>query len=232
VNFSIAQGAGSLSAASAVTNSTGYATVTLSLTNFASTLLLVACVEPGSLPCQTVYGYLVPSASLQLQAVSGGWQIISGQSFQPVTVRVTDSFTPPNPVLGAAVVFQSTVMRPPGAGFAALWGDLIGPPTGVPFILGASQVTVISDANGLASFIPSLGSLTGILEDEVQISAGSSSLIEDVLLSVPQNTASVRTSILQVSGDDPPAKDDDDDAGGQASRDGTQSASREVQRSP
>ena len=54
------------------------------------------------------------AAALKLQAAAGAGQVVSGPAFQPLTVRVTDSFNPPNPVLGATVRFQSTVLRLPG----------------------------------------------------------------------------------------------------------------------
>ena len=109
VNFFLAEGSGSLSSASAITNSSGYASVTLTLTNFTASVQLNACVAPGNNPCQTIYGNAVAAAMMNLQAVSGAGQVVTGTAFQPLTVRVTDSSTPPNPVLGASVVFQSTV---------------------------------------------------------------------------------------------------------------------------
>ena len=97
VNFMIAQGSGSLSAASAVTNSQGYASVTLTLTDFSTSVQLSACVAPGNNPCQNIYGNAVAAAMLNLQAVAGAGQVVSGTAFQPLTVRVTDNSTPPNP---------------------------------------------------------------------------------------------------------------------------------------
>jgi hypothetical protein len=112
VNFRNLQGCGSLSCTTALTNSAGYASVTLSLTNFTN-VQVVACVASGS-PCQTVYGEAVGAAALKLQAVAGAGQVVSGPAFQPLTVRVTDSPNPPSPVLGATVLYQSTVLRLPG----------------------------------------------------------------------------------------------------------------------
>ncbi len=122
VDFRIAQGSGSLSAASAVTNSTGYASVTLTLTNFAANVQVVACVASGS-PCQTAYGNAVAATALSLQAVAGAGQVITAPPFRPLTVRLTDSSTPPNPVLGASVLFQSTVLRPPTNDLTLTSGD-------------------------------------------------------------------------------------------------------------
>jgi hypothetical protein len=71
VNFFFAYGSGTLSAPSAVTNSNGYATVTLTVTNFTDNLQVNACVAPGNTPCRNIYGNPVAPAMLNLQAVSG-----------------------------------------------------------------------------------------------------------------------------------------------------------------
>jgi hypothetical protein len=169
VNFVIMQGSGSLSSGSAVTNSSGYASVTLTLTNFVTSVQVSVCVAPGNNPCQTVYGQAVLPAMFNLQAVAGESQIVSGTSLQPLTVRVIDSSTPPNPVLGANVLFQSTVLRP-------LENDLTliptGDPASMPVILSVGQTAIQSDVNGLASFTPSLGTFTGPLEVEIEVLAG------------------------------------------------------------
>ena len=188
VNFRIAQGTGSLSSATAVTNSSGYASVTLTLTDFTANVQLTACVAPGNSPCQTVYGNAVAAALLNLQAVAGAGQVVTGQAFQPLSVRVTDSSTPPNPILGASVQFQATVLRLAGGDLALAPGDPTNTQTGMPVILSASQSSVTSDANGLASFVPTVGSFTGLLEVEIQVSAGISATLEDVEESFPAST--------------------------------------------
>jgi hypothetical protein len=185
VNFIVDQGTASLSSSTAVTNSAGYATITLNLTNFTSNVQLSACVLPGPGPCQTIYGNAVAASLMNLQPVAGGMQVITGQTFQPLTVRVTDSSMPPNPVLGASVLFQSTVMRPSGDGFAIVTGDSATTQTGVPSILSAAQSMVQSDINGVSSIVPSVGSFNGLLEIEIQISAGTSAFLQDVLESFP-----------------------------------------------
>jgi hypothetical protein len=185
VNFRIAQGSGSLSSATAVTSSTGYASVTLTLTNFTANVQLTACVAPGNSPCQTVYGNAVAAGLLNLQAVAGAGQVVTGQAFQPLVVRVTDSSTPPNPILGASVLFQSTVQRPAGSDLALIPGDPTNTQTGMPVILSASQSSVTSDANGLASLVPTVGSFTGVLEVAIQVSAGTSAVLQDLMESFP-----------------------------------------------
>jgi hypothetical protein len=185
VNFAVGQGSGSLSAASAVTNSQGYATVTLTLTNFTASVQVSACIAPGGSPCQTFSGNAVAAALLKMNAVAGQGQVVAGTAFQPLAIRVTDSSTPPNPVLGASVLFQSTVMRPVGNGLSSGSGESTTGQTGMPVILSESQATVPSDVNGLASVVPSVGSFTGTLEVQVQVSTGTAALLQDTLESVP-----------------------------------------------
>jgi hypothetical protein len=189
VNFFIAQGSGTLSPASAATNSSGYASVTLTLTNFTANVQVSACVAPGNAPCQTIYGNAVAATMLKLQAVSGAGQVVTGTAFQPLTVRVTDSSTPPNPVLGASVLFQSTVLRPAGNDLTLAPADPTVTQTGMPVILGFSQSTAQSDANGLASLVPSVGLFTGLLEIEIQVSAGTTAAVEDVMETFPSATS-------------------------------------------
>ncbi len=189
MTFVVAVGTGSLSASSAVTNSSGYASVTLTLTNFTSNMQVTACVTGGS-PCQAVKANPVAPALVNLQAVAGAGQVIAGQVFQPLTVRVTDSSMPPNAVLGASVLFQSSVLRPAG--------NPPGTGTGMPVLLGASQSSVVSDANGLASLVPSVGSFTGTLEVEIEASTGVAAALEDVMESYPLNSGE---SSAVVSGD-------------------------------
>jgi len=174
VNFAIMQGIGTLSAASAVTNSAGYASVTLALTNFNSAVQVSACVAPGNNPCQTIAGNAVAANMVNLQAVGGEEQFVAGLSFQPMTVRVTDFSTPPNGVLGEIVLFQSTVMRPLENGLTQTGGD----PSAIPAILSESQSSVQSDVNGLATFVPSIGSFTGPLEVEIQVAAGATATLQ------------------------------------------------------
>jgi hypothetical protein len=161
VNFTIVSGSGSLSSSSAVTNSVGYATVTLTLTKLSAPVQVSACVAPGNKPCQMIYGNPVPASLQKLQPVGGAGQVTtSHQPLQPVTVRIIDSGTPPNPVLGATVAFQTTVMRPPGDAPASSPENNAANPA-MPIILSVSQSSTQTDANGLASLTPSTGTFTG-----------------------------------------------------------------------
>jgi hypothetical protein len=185
VNFFIDQGSGSLSSASAVTNSNGFASVNLTVTNFSVSMQLSACAAPGNNPCQNISVNAVAAAMMNLQSVAGAGQIVTGAAFQPLTVRVTDSSTPPNPVLGASVLFQSILLRPAGNDLILAPGDPTVTPTSMPVFLSESQSTVQSGVNGLVSFVPSVGSLSGPLEIEIQVSAGTSAALQDVMETFP-----------------------------------------------
>jgi hypothetical protein len=77
------------------------------------------------------------------------------------------------------------VLRPPANDLTLTSGDPTVTQPGMPVILGASQSTTTSDANGLANFLPTVGSFTGLLEIEIQVSAGTSAALEDVMESFP-----------------------------------------------
>jgi len=185
VNFRISSGSGTLSASTAQTNSSGYATVTLTLAEFASSLQVNACVAPANAPCQQVYATPVPPAQLNLQPVAGAGQIVAGETLQPLTVRVVDSASPPHPVLAAPVQFLVTVFRPGGGSPSGGNGETNPTNPAMPVILSVSQSTLASDVNGLASITPSVGSFRPPLEVNVAISAGNVATINDVLQLVP-----------------------------------------------
>jgi hypothetical protein len=181
VNFNVTTGSGSLSATSATTNSTGYATVNVTLSQFAATLEINACVGQSNAPCTPMYFNPVPLAQQNLQPVAGENQVIeTGQTFQPIIVRVTDSSTPPNPVLAATVAFETIVERAAGASPS-------GNPT-LPNILSVSQSSAQTDINGLASLQPSAGSFTGTLEVDVLATAGINAVLNYVLQVLPPFT--------------------------------------------
>lgn len=184
VNFSIVSGSGSLSAASAATNSSGYATVNLSLSQFASTVQVNACIAPANAPCQQIYFTPVPSAQLNLQSVSGAGQVSAGQAFQPVVVRVVDSATPPHPVAGATVNFQTTVLRPGGNPSGVGNGETNPTNPAMPVIFKVSQSNIMSDSNGFASIVPSSQGFSAPLEVDVTIKAGNA-MLDDPLQLLP-----------------------------------------------
>jgi hypothetical protein len=185
VNFTVVQGTGTLSAASATTDSNGYATVTLSVSQIAALVQISACVAPGNAPCQTIYANPVPLSQQQLEPVAGAGQVTSGQAFQPVVVRVTDSSSPPNPVLAAPVLFQTTVMRPGGSPPAGGGGETDPTNPAMPVILSVSQTAATTDINGLASTLPSSGGFSPPVEVNVAVTVGTTAQLNDLLEVLP-----------------------------------------------
>jgi hypothetical protein len=180
VNFTVVTGAGTLSAASAPTDSNGNATVTLTVQQIASLVQVSACVAPGNAPCAMYYVNPVPASWQVLQLVSGGAQF--SLPFQPVVVRVVDSAAPLNVVSGASVGFLTTVLRPDGA-----VGTNPGDPA-MPVILSVSQSSATTDINGLASVAPSSGGFSPPLEVDVSITAASGAMLDEPLDVFPSPT--------------------------------------------
>jgi hypothetical protein len=187
VNFIVMQGSGTLSAASAQTDAKGYATVSASVTQFASTVQVSACVGPTNAPCQPFYLNPVPLASQTLQQIAGAGQVSVGPAFQPVVVRVTDFSSPPNPVIAAPVSFLSTVLRPGGNSSAG--GDAR---PAMPVILSVSQSSATTDLSGLASMVPSSAGFSPPLEVDVAVTAGVSARIDDPEELLPAITGAPR----------------------------------------
>jgi hypothetical protein len=184
VNFTVVNGAGTLSAASAQTNSSGYATVTLTVTQIAALVQVSACVAPANAPCQPVYANPVPLAKQNLQPVAGSGQVLSGKPFQPVIVQVTDSSSPPNPVIAASVVFLTTVLRPGGASSGG--GDETNPTNpAMPVILKVSQSSATTDVNGMASLVPSGGGFAAPVEVDVGVTTGTGASLDYPLELLP-----------------------------------------------
>jgi hypothetical protein len=171
VNFTIVSGSGNLSAASAQTNSTGYATVNLSVVQIAAEVQISACVAPGNVPCGTFNLFAVPLSRQYLQPVAGAGQVSTSNILQPVIVRVVDDALPPNPVIGAPVVFMMTVLRPGGTSSDGN-GETQSVNPAMPVILQATQSSATTDSNGLASTIPSGSGFSPPVEVNVGVSAG------------------------------------------------------------
>ena len=188
VNFKIAAGSGTLSAASAQTNSSGFATVTLQLTQFAGGVQISVCVAPFNTVCQQISVTAVPPAQLNLQPVAGASQTSAGQGFSPLVVRVVDSASPPHPILGAAVLFETDVLRPQGTTSGGS-GETNPTNPGMPIILSVGQNTVVSDINGLASLSPSSGGFAPPLEIAVMITAGTTASLEEFFQLLPATSA-------------------------------------------
>jgi hypothetical protein len=203
VNFNFTTGSASLSSNSVTTNSTGYATVNLTLSQFAAVVQMNACVAPSNAPCAPTYITPVSASQQNLQSVAGESQIIpQGQTFEPVIVRVTDSSSPPNPVLGATVTFENIVERPASDSPASTSGETNQGNPVMPNILSVSQSTAQSDINGLASIIPSTGSFNGTLAVDVLVTAGASAMLNYALETFPP-VATTTESQTTISSDPP-----------------------------
>jgi hypothetical protein len=165
VNFALTEGTASLSAGSATTNSSGFAAITANLTNQNANVQVSACVAPNNSPCQTFTLFSTPPSLWTLETVSGSSQVVStGQTFQPLVMRVTDGSLAANPVMGVTVSFATTLARvSPDAGAG----------NGMPIILGSSQAQVETTQSGLASILPSAENV-GPCDVFIAVSAGSS----------------------------------------------------------
>ncbi len=178
VSYSITRGTGVFNPANGVTDSNGNATSTLQITSLTDEVDGSACVSSGAASnCQTFALIAVPAFGLQLLAVSGtSQQINSGQTFQPVVVRVTDTSSPPDNVAGAAVSFQYVTGRPISIQAPVWVGDLEIIRNAMPVVLASSQSSVISDANGLASLQPDVSGQSAPLLVQGAASAGNTSV--------------------------------------------------------
>jgi hypothetical protein len=153
-----------------------------------------ACVAPANAPCGTFYANPVPLAQQILQPVSGAGQVSTGQAFQPVLVRVTDSGSPPNPVIAAPVLFQLTVLRPGGTAPGGGDGENNSGNPAMPVILKVSQSGIATDMNGLASVSPSSSNFSPPVEVNVLVAAGTSSALEYPLQVLPDLSVGNETS--------------------------------------
>jgi len=127
----------------------------------------------------------LPSA-LKLQRVSGSFQTIRvGQTFQPISIRVTNSATPPNPVMGVPVSFQSMIFLPDADEPVEISGDDGSSQHAMKVLLGSSLVTLVTDSNGLASLPISTGGFSRPLEVEITASAGTGTPLQFELPMLP-----------------------------------------------
>ncbi|HEY1800644.1 MAG TPA: hypothetical protein VGG46_06880 [Terriglobales bacterium] len=163
VAYSITAGSGSFSGSSNTTDSNGNSSVTLNVSAISSETDGNACVTAsGVTRCQNFQIFPVAAASLRIQPVAGTSQTVSQQTaFAPVSVRVTDSATPPNPVFGATVSFQSIIGRAVNDQpivWLANTGITQNP---MPVVLASTQLAALSDINGLATSQPGPGAVPG-----------------------------------------------------------------------
>ncbi len=174
VNFLITQGTASLSAGSAATNGSGFATVTADLTNLNAAVQVSACVAPNNSPCQAFNLFSTPATVWTLETVSGSSQfVLMGQSFQPLVMRVTDGSAADNPVMGVTVSFATTLARISPSQGSQQNGEGLDGENGSPVLLGSSQAQVVSAQDGTASILPTAGSV-GPCDLFITVSAGAS----------------------------------------------------------
>jgi hypothetical protein len=178
-----------LSATSAQTNSNGYASVNLSVNLIEAEVKVSACIAPNNAPCAIFYVNPVPLPQQKLEVISGAGQVSTGQSFQPIIVHVTDSATPPNSVIAAPVVFQTTVLRSGGTSQGFGNGESNPGNPAMPVILSVTQSSTTTDVNGLANIVPSRGSFSPPVEVDVSVAAGSSALLKVPLQVLPSPSA-------------------------------------------
>jgi hypothetical protein len=189
LNWQIALGSGSMNPTSGMTDGNGYAQSVLHVSSLASDVQGTVCLAPGNNPCQTFYVVQVQPSSLRLQPVSGGAQaILVGNTFQPITVRVTNSATPANPVAGVPVTFQSLTFLSDSAVQVETGGDGGTGQFPMKVLLGSSQSTAVTDVNGLASFQPSTGGLLRPLEIEVMVNTSTGGFLQYELPVLPAPT--------------------------------------------
>jgi hypothetical protein len=170
VQYAVTQGSASLNSTTAASNATGYASVNLNLSSVQGEVHASACVMPGAAPCANFYVFVIPASELRLQFVAGEQQIINtAQAFSAVTLRVTDSVSPPDPVQMAPVTVLSAVMRwqlpPVSAGPNPL-------PPSAQVVLSSAKRVVYSDANGLISILPSADARFGAVAVKMIAVAG------------------------------------------------------------
>jgi hypothetical protein len=198
VNFAVTRGAATLSAPNAITSNSGYASVSAHLVNHSADVQVSACVAPRNAPCVILTLFATTASNWALKPVSGTNQVVPvGQSFQPLVLRVTDGTPAEDTVLGAIVVFDTTLALPGGDDEGG--GDFFrGPPP--PIILGTSTIQVISDANGVASMVPSVGNVVGSCDLFIAAHTGSARLQFELEAEGGTEMAPVETDQVQRTG--------------------------------
>jgi len=195
VNFSVSKGAVTLSAGSAITNSSGLATITANLTNQNADVQVSACIAPNNSPCQTFTLFSTAASAWTLETVSGSSQVVTtGQTFQRLVMRVTDGSLAANPVMGVNVAFETTLAQVSPEQGGQTDGDSTTGTNGLPVILGSSQAQVVTTQDGLAFIVPSAGNV-GPCDVFIAVIAGASTTqfqMENRAAIVPVQPTSLR----------------------------------------
>ena len=173
VNYTLTRGTATLSAGTATTDASGYATVNGHLANHSADVQVSACIAPNNAPCQTFTLYATPASFWTLVTISGSAQVIEeGQSFQPLILRVTDGSPAANPVIGVSVAFNTTIARVPPESGLRTEGDTIVGGAGMTVILSSSSTQIVTPQDGTASIVPSPGAAMGPCDLFMTVSAG------------------------------------------------------------
>lgn len=167
ITYTLTSGSGALSSGTAVTDASGFAGVNLSITGISSVTVVAACA--ASLPCVTFSVQPVAASNIQLQKISGDGQMIAvGQTFQPITFRVTDSSTPPNPLNGVTVSVLGSVFANASAD-CSLEGECH---PAMQHPLAGFSATLSSDANGIVTYTPVVQPAWGAVQVGMIATAG------------------------------------------------------------
>jgi hypothetical protein len=198
INFTLTRGTAVLSSGSATTNASGFATISANLSTQNADVQVSACLAPNNAPCQTFTLFSTAPSLWTLETVNGSSQfVLTGQSFQPLVMRVTDGSAAANPVQGVAVTFETTLARVGSGQGSQGGGDSVVSESGVsgsgaPILLGSSQAQIATDQNGLASIVPSAENV-GPCDVFVTVNAGATTTqfqmenLAAIVLAAPNN---------------------------------------------
>jgi len=195
VNFAVTRGTASLSAGSATTGGSGFATIFANLTNISAAVQVSACIAPNNAPCQILTLFSTPPSLWTLETVSGSSQFVrTGQSFRPLMMRVTDGSAAENPVMSVNVSFATTLARVGSVDGDQQNGESLGGGNGSPVLLGSPLTQVVVSAqDGTAYIVPTAGSV-GPCAVFITVSAGAAVTqfqMDNLAAIVPQQTTNI-----------------------------------------
>jgi hypothetical protein len=182
VNFVRTVGSGTLTTSSATTDVNGSANTVLNISAVSGSTTVVACLSAGACPQFTIQA--IAPTNLKLHLIAGDAQILrAGQSSQPIVLRVTDSASPSNYAAAVPVAISEVVMASLGSSTCTPAEGVCGPET--PKIISNTITTLVSDANGIISFTPTLQSSWGAAQISVHAAASSTATVDTNLRVLP-----------------------------------------------
>jgi len=177
------------------TDANGVANTQVTVSGLASDVNISACVAPSNAPCRTLIIHPVPDSQLNLQKSSGDAQVVPvGQAFSPVIVRVADNLG--NPVIGMRVTFDVHVNEMTDSSATVSSGELVTGHTAETVTLSSSLVTVVSDANGLAT-LPGITAQNMPVNVMIRALAGQSELdleLQSLVMNFPSGPQPTRVN--------------------------------------